>query len=136
MVGRRSSLRSDEQQRSQAAGNGASVIGILGSAALLVGLGLLASADGQPQAALGVALFMGGAALLMREVSARDAIEDARAAQVEALEDAREMAVKRHLAFLRQRDLEKAAEAQHDADLRYWSERHGASMREFVEVTR
>ena len=84
------------------------MIGILGSAALLVGLGLLASAEGQPQAAIGVALFMGGAALLMREVSARAAIEDARAAQVEALEDARDVAVKAHLEYLARLDRARA----------------------------
>ena len=125
MVGRRSSLRSDEQQRSQAAGNGASVIGILGSAALLVGLGLLSTADGQPQAAIGVALFMGGAALLMREVSARGAIEDARVAQAEALEDRRSAAITEHLQWQRERDLERAADRQHEVDKRYWSDRHG-----------
>ena len=86
---------------------------VIGAILALFGLALLSTADGQPQAALGVALFMGGAALLMREVSARGAIEDARAAQVEALEDARSAAITEHLQW------------QHEVDKRYWSDRHG-----------
>ena len=101
------------------------MIGVLGSAALLFGLALLAAAEGQPQAAIGVALFMSGTAVLMREISARASDKDMIDDQAEALEDARDAAFKHHFAFLARRDLEDAAEAQHEANQRYWFERHG-----------
>lgn len=101
------------------------MIAILGSATLLIGLGVLAFAEAQPQAAIGVVLFVGGASVLAAQISKQEAIADARDAQEEALEDARDAEIKATLEFAAGRDLEREAELMHAANLRYWWQRHG-----------